>query len=194
MSEASVTIKPRDMMPEGARTLPARYYTDPAFFKAELDGLFGTMWFYAGRSEEAEKAGQYFVRETNGHNIVVTRNASGGVRAFHNICRHRGTRICDQATGQFAGSIQCPYHAWTYDLDGRLIGAPHMDEVPHFRKADFPLLDVNAAEWDGHVFLNLKDRPAPLNEQLGPLVAKFRDWRMEELRLGHRIAYEVKAN
>ena len=64
-------------MPEGARTLPARYYTDPALFKAELDGLFGTMWFYAGRSEEARAPGQYFVRELNGHNIVVTRNADG---------------------------------------------------------------------------------------------------------------------
>ena len=71
-----VTIKPRDVMPDGARTLPARYYTDPALLKKELDGLFGTMWFYAGRSEEAGQAGQYFVREINGFNIVVTRNPS----------------------------------------------------------------------------------------------------------------------
>ena len=167
-----VAVKPRDVMPEGARTLPARYYTDPSLLKAELDGLFGTMWFYAGRSEEAQRPGQYFVRELNGHNIVVTRNASGEVRAFHNICRHRGTRICDQATGQFAGSIQCPYHAWTYDLDGRLIGAPHMNEVPHFKKADYPLLAVHAAEWDGHVFLNLSESPEPLGAQLGPLVGE----------------------
>src|SRR5829696_862867 len=189
-----IPVKPRDVMPEGARTLPARYYTDPALLKAELDGLFATMWFYAGRSEEAGRAGQYFVRELNGHNIVVTRNAAGDVRAFHNICRHRGTRICEKATGQFAGSIQCPYHAWTYDLDGMLIGAPHMNEVPHFRKADFPLLNVHAAEWDGHVFLNLSASPAPLGSQLGPLPDKFRSWRMADLRVGHRIVYDVKAN
>ena len=97
------------------------------------------MWFYVGRSEEIERPGQFVVRELNGHNIVVTRNTAGRVTAFHNVCRHRGTRICTEAAGQFAGSIQCPYHAWTYDLDGRLIGAPHMDEVPHFRKADYPL-------------------------------------------------------
>jgi Rieske 2Fe-2S family protein len=181
-------------MPEGARTLPARYYTDPGLLKAELDGLFGTMWFYVGRSEEAGRPGQYFVRELNGHNIVVTRNAAGEIRAFHNICRHRGTRICEGSTGQFAGSVQCPYHAWTYDLDGRLIGAPHMNEVPHFRKADFPLLNVHAAEWDGHVFLNLSPDPAPLGAQLGPLVEKFRSWRMADLRLGHRVVYDVKAN
>jgi Rieske 2Fe-2S family protein len=181
-------------MPEGARTLPARYYTDQALFKEELDGLFGRMWFCAGRSEEATRAGQYFIRELNGHNIVVTRNTSGRVRAFHNICRHRGTRICSEASGQLSGSIQCPYHAWTYDLDGRLIGAPHMDEVPHFRKADYPLMDVHADEWDGHIFLNLSESPEPLSAQLGPLVEKFRDWRMQELRLGRRIVYDVKAN
>ncbi|NUR56111.1 MAG: aromatic ring-hydroxylating dioxygenase subunit alpha [Acidobacteria bacterium] len=181
-------------MPEGAKTLPARYYTDPVLFAAELDGLFGRMWFHAGRSEEASRPGQYFVREFNGHDIVVTRNSAGAVRAFHNVCRHRGTRLCTGPSGQLSGSLQCPYHAWTYDLDGRLIGAPHMDEVPHFRKADYPLLPVHADEWDGHVFLNLTDTPEPLHAQLGALVEKFRDWRMQDLRLGRRIAYDVKAN
>lgn len=194
MEQESVVAKPRDVMPEGAKTLPARYYTDPVLFAAELDGLFGRMWFHAGRSEEASRPGQYFVREFNGHDIVVTRNSAGAVRAFHNVCRHRGTRLCTGPSGQLSGSLQCPYHAWTYDLDGRLIGAPHMDEVPHFRKADYPLLPVQADEWDGHVFLNLTDTPEPLHAQLGALVDKFRDWRMQDLRLGRRIAYDVKAN
>jgi phenylpropionate dioxygenase-like ring-hydroxylating dioxygenase large terminal subunit len=193
MDEA-VSIKPRDVMPEGARTLPARFYTDPALLEAELHGLFGTMWFYAGRSEEIERPGQFVIRELNGSNIVVTRNAGGEVRAFHNVCRHRGTRICAETAGQFSGSIQCPYHAWTYDLDGQLIGAPHMDEVPHFRKGNYPLLQVHADEWDGHLFLNLSERPAPLRDQLGALIEKFRPWRMQELRLGKRIVYDVKAN
>jgi Rieske 2Fe-2S family protein len=102
--------------------------------------------------------------------------------------------LCTDATGQFAGSIQCPYHAWTYDLEGRLIGAPHMEEVPHFRKQDYPLLAVHADEWDGHVFLNLSSEPERLHDQLGPLVNRFRGWRMEDLRLGRRIVYDVKAN
>ncbi len=187
-------VKPLDVMPQDARTLPARYYTDAALFKAELDGLFSKMWVYAGRADEIQRPGQFVIREINGHNIVVTRNAADQVRAFHNICRHRGTRICVDAVGQFAGSIQCPYHAWTYDLDGRLIGAPHMDEVPHFRKADYPLMPVHAAEWDGHVFLNLSEHPEPLHGQLGQLVTKFRPWRMQDLRLGKRIVYDVKAN
>src|SRR5262249_35872857 len=194
MSDEALRYYPRDVMPEQARTLPARYYTDPAFLARELDGLFGTMWFYAGRSEDAQKPGQYFVREINGYNIVVSRNTAGAIRAFHNVCRHRGTRIFPETAGQLSGSIQCPYHAWTYDLDGRLIGAPHMDEVPHFQKADFPLLAVHADEWDGHVFLNLDAAPRSLSTQLGPLVEKFRSWRMADLRRGHRIVYDVKAN
>jgi Rieske 2Fe-2S family protein len=189
-----VTIKPRDVMPATAFTLPARYYTDCAFLQRELDGLFGRMWFHAGRVEEAAAAGQYFIREINGRNIVVTRNGHGEARAFHNVCRHRGTRMCTEAAGQLPGSIQCPYHAWTYDLDGTLIGAPHMEDVPHFRRADYPLLRVHAAEWDGHVFLNLDAEPPPLAQQLGPLTGKFRSWHMEDLRLGHRIVYDVKAN
>jgi len=83
-----VVVKPRENMPEGARTLPARYYTDPVLLEKELGALFGTMWFYVGRSEEAAAPGQYFVREINGYNIVVTRNAAGEIRAFHNTCRH----------------------------------------------------------------------------------------------------------
>ena len=181
-------------MPQTARTLPARYYTDPSLFQRELDALFGEMWFSAGRAEEVSRPGQFVVRELNGYNIIVTRAASGEVRAFHNVCRHRGTRLCTEHSGQFAGSIQCPYHAWTYDLDGRLIGAPHMDEVPHFRKADYPLLQVHAAEWEGHVFLNLSEPPDTLPAQLGPLVEKFRDWQMQDLRLGRRMVYDVKAN
>jgi len=194
MDDSTIAVKPRELMPDAAKTLPAAYYTDPALFKRELDNLFGRMWFCAGRSEEIARPGQYVVRQTNGYNIIVTRSPNGRVQAFHNVCRHRGTQLCTEATGQFAGSIQCPYHAWTYDLEGRLIGAPHMDEVPHFHKTDYPLLSVHADEWDGHVFLNISANPTRLASQLGPLVDKFRDWRMADLRLGRRIVYDVKAN
>ena len=194
MDDSTIAVKPRDLMPETAKTLPAAYYSDPALFKRELDDLFGRMWFCAGRSEEIARPGQYVLRQTNGFNIIVTRSQNGRVQAFHNVCRHRGTQLCTDAAGQFGGSIQCPYHAWTYDLEGRLIGAPHMEEVPHFRKQDYPLQAVHAAEWDGHVFLNLSASPGPLAAQLGPLADKFRDWRMADLRLGRRIVYDVKAN
>ena len=137
-----------------------------------------------------------FVRELNGHNIVVTRNAARrGPRVPQRLPPSRHAASATEATGQFAGSIQCPYHAWTYDLDGRLIGAPHMDEVPHFRKADYPLHAVHAAEWDGHVFLNLRERSArrsPSSSARSSRSSAAGAW--PDLRLGRRIVYDVKAN
>ena len=117
------------------------------------------------------------------------------MHAFYNVCRHRGTRLCTEADGPFAGSIQCPYHAWTYDLDGRLIGAPHMDEVPHFRKEDYPLHRVQADVWDGHVFLNLYAARGAARERSSAICpTSSGSWRMQDLRLGRRIVYDVKAN
>ena len=181
-------------MPPGATTLPAEYYTSVEYFDREMESLFQRMWFCAGREEQIAGAGRYFLRELAGESIIVTRGAGGRVRAFHNVCRHRGTKLCTELDGGFGGSIQCPYHAWTYDLDGRLIGAPHMDEVPHFSKDDYPLHHVHAEAWDGHIFLNVAASPQPLAEQLDDLPAKFAPWRMQDLRLGHRTTYDVRAN
>ena len=194
MPDTEIVVKPRDVMPEGAQTLPAQYYVSREYFARELDMLFRQMWICAGRAEEIAAPGQFVVRELPGDNVVITRGPSGSLHAFHNVCRHRGTRLCTDKSGTFAGSIQCPYHAWTYGLDGRLIGAPHMDDVPHFRREDYPLHRVHVDSWDGHLFINMSDSPATLFQQLADLPAKFTDWRMEELRLGHRIVYHVKAN
>jgi glycine betaine catabolism A len=194
MADPDVVVKPRDVMPLGAETLPAAYYTDPRYFERELDALFRSMWICAGRTEEVARPGQFVLREVAGDSMIITRSADGGLHAFHNVCRHRGTRLCTDAAGHFSGSIQCPYHAWTYGLDGRLIGAPHMDDVPHFRKEDFPLHRVHVEAWDGHVFVNVATTPPPLAVQLADLPDKFRSWRMEVLRLGRRIVYDVKAN
>ena len=189
-----IVVKPRDVMPEGALTLPAEFYVSEARFATELDRLFRQMWICVGRGEEVATPGQFVLRELPGDNVIVTRAQDGKVHAFHNVCRHRGTRLCTDHVGTFAGSIQCPYHAWTYGLDGRLLGAPHMDEVPHFRKEDYPLNALQADEWDGHVFVNFSTSAPPLRHQLGELPAKFDQWGMSELRLGHRIVYDVKAN
>jgi Rieske 2Fe-2S family protein len=133
MQDTEIVVKPRDVMPEGSRTLPAEYYVSGEYFARELDTLFRQMWICAGRTEEVAAPGQFVVRELPGDNVVITRSQEGSIHAFHNVCRHRGTRLCTETAGTFAGSIQCPYHAWTYGLDGRLLGAPHMDDVPHFR-------------------------------------------------------------
>ncbi len=194
MEDTDITIKPRDPMPDGAATLPAEFYVAEARFRHEMDRLFAARWLCAGRVEQVEAPGQFFVRDLLGESVIVTRTATAEVQAFYNVCRHRGTKLCAEAQGRFPGTIQCPYHAWTYALDGRLLGAPHMEEVPRFEKADYPLHRVHAGVWDGHIFITLAKAPPPLAGQLADLPAKFSSWRMQDLRLGHRIVYDVRAN
>jgi Rieske 2Fe-2S family protein len=173
------------------RTLPARYYTDPDVFCQELESFYFGSWICAGRTAAIPNSGDYFLREIGGESVVVVRDAAGGLRAHYNVCRHRGTRMCTVPEGNLE-RIQCPYHGWTYALDGRLLGAPHMDA--DFSREDFPLHTVQTAEWDGHLFLHMGKAPEPLSRQLGDLPEKFAPWRMQELRLHRRIVYEVKAN
>ena len=174
-------------------TLPGRYYTDESIFRQELERFFCKKWICAGRSEQLASAGSYFLCEVAGESIIVTRDSSGELRAFYNVCRHRGTRMCRESQGAFAARIQCPYHGWTYTLEGKLLGAPHM-EGTGFKREDYPLHRVSADVWDGHIFLNLAERPEPLTAQLADLPEKFAAWRMGELRRYKRIDYDVKAN
>jgi Rieske 2Fe-2S family protein len=173
-------------------TLPARYYTDPAIFHDELEHLFFGRWICVGRSERIPNPGDYFLVELASESVIVTRSADSALRAFFNVCRHRGTRMCTAIEGSLAGSIQCPYHGWTYSLDGALLGAPHMEQ-PGFSRADYPLKAVALDTWEGHIFLNFA-ASRPLSAQLGDLPARFAAWRMAELRLHRRIVYDVKAN
>src|SRR5579863_6799880 len=104
----------------GAKTLDASWYTSPEIFAAERQRVFGREWLCVGREESLARAGDFFTVERAGESLIVTRDAADRVHAFFNVCRHRGTRICERDSGHFAGSIQCPYHGWTYGLDGAL--------------------------------------------------------------------------
>ena len=173
-------------------TLPARYYTDPEVFGRELDTFFFATWISAGRAEQIPSPGDFFLRELAGESIIITRDPSGAIRAFYNVCRHRGTRLCREDHGKFAGRIQCPYHGWTYSLDGKLQGAPHMDE--HFSREEYYLHQIKTALWDGNIFLNLSRDPQPLTGQLGDLPQRFAPWAMAQLRLYQQRTYIVEAN
>jgi Rieske 2Fe-2S family protein len=173
-------------------TLPARYYTDPELFRREIERFYFGRWICAGREEQLARPGDFFLREVAGESIIVTRDSGSLLRAFYNVCRHRGTRLCTAAEGAFDGRIRCPYHGWTYGLDGCLLGAPHIPAG--VSRAEYPLHAVHADAWEGHVFLHCGAQPAPLAGQLGALAEKFAPWRMRELRLHRRIVYDVKAN
>ena len=182
-----------------AMTLAAGYYTDPAYFGRENDHLFRRMWLFAGRHDDAPLPGSYVTRRFGDANVLLLRDDAGMLRAFYNVCRHRGTLLCLATEGQVRGSVQCAYHAWTYRLDGSLLKAPYMDKVDGFREADWPLVSIPIAIWDGHVFIYLGDvpegaEPPPLSAHLDGLDTRFRNWAMGDLRTVATRTYELRAN
>ena len=179
---------------EEATTLPGRYYHDPAILQEEMRRIFTQMWVCVGREQDVARPGDFLTRSIGKESILVTRDATGQARAFHNVCRHRGSRLLDARCGEGLTRIQCPYHAWTYDLDGTLKGAPHMDEVRDFDAREYPLRPVRLAGWSGFLFVTLSPDTPPLEEHLGTMAHYFDRYRMETLRLGKRIAYDVASN
>ena len=180
-------------------TLSRRFYADPDFYHAELDRFYFDRWICAGRTDQIPNAGDYFTRTLGDDSIIVTRDAGGAIHALFNVCRHRGTRLCEQPDGHFVDRIQCPYHNWTYDLEGRLLAAPHMP--PGFCTEEYPLHRAGCELWDGHIFIfagqdgsGRQEGRKGLRAQLADLPERFREYQMQDLRLGRRIVYDVKAN
>jgi len=187
-------FKPRATLPETAFTLPARYYTDPSLFDREREVFHRSMWVGVCRLEDIPGRGSYVLRQVGGDSIIILRESGDDVRAFYNVCRHRGTQLCAEKAGQFGGSIQCPYHAWTYDYSGRLVGAPHMDGSPGFQREAFPLGAVRAAVWEGFVFVSLAEDGPTLAAHLGGVARTFAPWHIGSLVGAHRATYDVRAN
>src|SRR5205823_1239724 len=162
-------IKATQAYQQGQRTLPRRYYVDAGVYAEEQERIFARRWVCVGRAAELGAPGEYVVRAIAGESVILVRGQDGAVRAFYNVCRHRGTRLCDGARGRLSETIQCPYHAWTYTLDGALIGAPHMNEVAGFDKRDYPLHPVALAAWEGFLFVNLARDPEPFARAFAPI-------------------------
>jgi Rieske 2Fe-2S family protein len=186
-------------------TLPSSWYTSAQVFALEKERIFCREWLCVARAEELAEPGAFRVLEVLGESILLVRNREGQLRAFYNVCRHRGSRLCREppAAGAAAvlggglsgGRITCPYHRWTYDLDGRLIGAPYLTGEPGFDKSLFSLYPVGLECWGGFVFVHLTPaRAAPLAAQLGAIPERVARYPLSELRIGHTIRYEVAAN
>jgi len=182
-------------------TLPGRYYYDPAIYEMELERIFSQMWVCVGRADAITGAGAYEVVTVGRESIIVVRGRDDVLRAFLNVCRHRGARLCNEASGKLKGSIQCRYHAWTYGLDGRLIGAPNVLSDEQFERALFGLLPVALEVWEGLIWLNLGDDPASIADQLNePIIERFGGYTafarydVGNLKVGKRITYDVQAN
>ncbi len=183
-------------------TLPGRYYTDPAIFELEKRNIFGRQWQFVCRAEDVPAPGRFVRVTVADENVLVVRGQDQRLRAFLNVCRHRGSSLCQADSGDVGRSIRCPYHSWSYRLDGSLMSAPNWGTMATADKAGLGLHPVHLTEWQGLVWLNLAGDPAPLDEQVWPQLdyrldgdrAKFLRYGMADLRAGRRIDYTVAAN
>ena len=178
------------------QTLPGRDYHAAEVFDLERERVFARSWFYAGRDEGLDEPGDFVSVDVAGESVIVVRTKQGELRGFYNVCRHRGSQLCDDASGRMKGAIKCPYHAWSYSFDGRLIGTPNVgkDEVD---RDSLGLWPIEVGVWQGFLFVHLDPDPVPLEQALAdqdfsalPL-ARFD---LAALRIGHRTVTEVQAN
>ena len=190
----STFLRTVESFQQGARTLAREYYTSPDIHAAERERVFAREWICVGREESIAEPGAYILADVASESLIVVRDRDGVVHAFYNVCRHRGTRLCEAASGRFSQTIQCPYHAWTYRLDGRLTGAPHMDEVEGFDRADYPLHEAALGRWEGFLFVNLAQDAEAFDDAFAPLVDRFARYNLAGLRTVRRIEYDVRAN
>lgn len=178
----------------GATTMPQRYYASADVFALETEHIFARRWLCVGRAEQVPNAGDFFLSEMFGESLIIVRGNDGAVRAHFNVCRHRGTRMCEEKKGTFAGSIMCPYHAWTYGLDGALLAARNMQTVEGFDRSHYPLQQSNLAEWEGFLFVNLAQSPTPFAQVFASVLHRWPQWTIGRLRAAKRIQYDLKTN
>ncbi len=179
---------------QGGKTLEPKYFAADEIYKCETERTFGPSWLCVGRASEAAAPGDYFLANVEGESLIVLRGRDGAVRCFFNVCRHRGTRLCESSRGNAGKAIVCPYHGWAYDLQGRLIAAPNMRDVEGFELSQFPLQAAATAVWEGFVLVNLAAAEVPFEQAWAPLLGRFAAWRLPELEQVGRLEYLVQAN
>ena len=176
------------------RTLPYRSYTDPEVLERERELLFGPAWQYAGHIGELAEPGSYLTCRSGLVPLVVVRDRSDELRAFVNVCRHRGAEVVS-GSGR-CSTLQCHYHAWTYGLDGALRAAPRSEADPEFDRGSLGLRGAQVDTWGPFVFVNAFADAPPLAQTLGPLpdIARSRGLDLDALAFHHRVHYGVDAN
>ena len=167
------------------------FYTDPGIYEREIERIFTRVWLYAGHHSEIPGRGDYLLFNVAGESVIVIRGEGGKINALLNVCRHRGSRLTTESQG-CSRRLTCPYHGWTYDLDGRLIAAAHMS--PDFDKADYSLKKVHHRVYQGMIFINFAAQPKPfdaIDRDLTPYLAPFR---LGEAKVAHRQSYKINSN
>ncbi|WP_107656848.1 aromatic ring-hydroxylating oxygenase subunit alpha [Nocardia suismassiliense] len=187
-------------------TLGGKWYVDDGVFAAEQEQLFERMWFCAIRSRDIPMPGQFKRVQVGRESVLIVRGRDEKLRAFLNICRHRGAMLCTEDTGQVRRNLQCPYHAWTYALDGTLVAAPNMGALKDATGADidrvaYGLVPVALREWLGYAWVCLADEPPSFeHDVMGAVTERLGDpaaidaYEIDTLEVGRRVVYDVAAN
>ncbi len=175
-----------------ASTLPPACYTSPAFYRREVQTIFMKVWNFIGRADRIPDPGDYFTIEFAGVPVIVMRGSDGEVRAFANSCRHRGALLL--AGEGNCRAIRCPYHSWTYDVDGKLIVAPEMGKTRDFDPAEWHLTPIRLESWGGFIFINFDAGARPLMAYLGDLPEKLASYRFDDMICVRRKEYVLRCN
>ncbi len=178
---------------ERAETIPKAFYVDPRMYELERRTVFSRSWQVVGRVDQLREPGQYVTAHVAGEPIVVVAGADRTLRAFFNVCRHHAAEVATKDEGT-ASVLRCPYHGWTYALDGTLKGAPEFDGVCDFDKAKNGLAPVSVAAWEQFVFVRLDASGPTLHDFLGDMVPRIAKLNLSALRFVDRRTYDLKCN
>ncbi len=173
-------------------SVPRARYTDKAFFDLEVARMWSRVWQLACREEQIPEVGDCLVYESPGASLFIVRSSPTLIKAFYNTCRHRGMRLCASDTSM--AQIRCPYHGFTWNLDGSLKSVPAAWDFPQIKNNDVPLLEVRVECWGGFVFINRDREAAPLQTYLGNLPTHFADWPRDDVYLAINIRKVIHAN
>ena len=177
---------------ERSETIPSAWYTDPRFHDLDREAILAESWQHVGHVDQLGQPGDLLVDTVAGNPVIVIRGKDGELRAFYNVCRHRGGPLALKDGN--CEMLQCKYHGWTYQLDGMLRGVPHMNRTELFDKRDYGLLPVRLAVWEGLVFVSIAAQPRPLEEYYAGIRERVGAPGLGGLRAGPRVDYEVRCN
>ena len=176
---------------QAGRSLQQAFYRDPDIFEREVRRIVLKSWLYAGHVSEIPTAGDYLLFDIAGESVIIARSGNDEFTALLNVCRHRGSRVCSNARGH-ARRLTCPYHGWTYGLDGSLLAAAQMPES--FDRAGHGLRRLQLEVLHGMIFVNFDEQPAPFDQVRHDLDDALRPYRLDRARLAHSASYLIDAN
>ena len=180
--------------PSVSYTMPARFYTSPDIYEIEKDAIFYKSWHYAGHASQLKEERSYITTSIHDQNIFIAKGADGELRAFHNVCAHRG-HILLEGSGR-KSVITCPYHAWAFDFSGKLVNARNSENVIGFNKDDFSLKEVKLEVFCGMLMVNLDLNAKPFAEQFKGLEEEIRQYMpsVDSLEYAQRDTFDVASN